>query len=169
MSAAVLIMQTFNSLHLNFQNPYIGLRGKQRIAGIKRDTKKPTPGVYIIKQYGVIVYVGYSRTDVWKVLYRHFQQWTDIRWLAYGIWERKAIYPGDKDRWGDYEVAIYPTDTSGIAEILERTLICELNPRDNSQKYWAYTMPEEEESRYPIPEEDILEDVFGITDEGYPF
>jgi hypothetical protein len=33
-------------------------------------------GVYLIKENGIIVYVGYSGKDLYKTMYRHFEQWT---------------------------------------------------------------------------------------------
>lgn len=34
-------------------------------------------GVYLIKKEGKLVYVGYSETDLYKTMYRHFQHWND--------------------------------------------------------------------------------------------
>ena len=38
------------------------------------------PGVYLIYKKGVLSYVGYSGTDVYKTMYRHFQSMHALKW-----------------------------------------------------------------------------------------
>ena len=45
----------------------------------RQTLQKTGPGVYIIRLEGKTAYVGMSAKDVKKTMYRHFQQWTDIR------------------------------------------------------------------------------------------
>ena len=46
-------------------------------------------GVYLIKEAGKIVYVGYSETHLDKTAYRHFQTWQDFK-------QKRATYNREK-------------------------------------------------------------------------
>ena len=83
-------------------------------------------GVYLIKESGVIVYVGYSGYDVYKTMYRHFQEWNHQT-------QDVVTYNADN---GNYTVrVIYCTPQQAAA--LELALIKRHNPRDNADKYNA--------------------------------
>ena len=83
-------------------------------------------GVYLIKESGVIVYVGYSGYDVYKTMYRHFQEWNHQT-------QEVVTYNADSGR---YTVrVIYCTPQQAAA--LELALIKRHNPRDNADKYNA--------------------------------
>ena len=56
-----------------FKKPYLknGKTAFRHISG--------KAGVYLIKSIktGKILYVGHSKTDLYKTMYRHFQEWND--------------------------------------------------------------------------------------------
>lgn len=84
--------------------------------------KRNTPGVYLIKKDGVVRYVGMSRTDVYKTLYRHFQSWDDPRQI-------RVVYKYLK---GISVRVVYTTPDQ--ATKLESALIIKLKPTDNPAK-----------------------------------
>lgn len=87
-------------------------------------------GVYFIrsKRSGNIVYVGQSQTQLYKTIYRHFQEWNDRQPSTGRSFERKT-YP----KYG-YEVR-YIKCTPTQALRLERYFIQKLQPKDNPLKY----------------------------------
>lgn len=92
------------------------------------------PGVYIVYKDNVVVYVGYSSTDVYKTMYRHFQQWTDRQQI------RITYQPNDQR----IKVRVIYTNTAKQAARLEYGLILKLQPTDNPQQYLPakYDTPE---------------------------
>lgn len=84
------------------------------------------PGVYLIRYRGALRYVGYSRVDVYKALYRHFQQWDD-RSRAY----KRATYPRTAT------VRLIYCNAAQAAR-LERALILKHQPTDNPNQYEAW-------------------------------
>lgn len=78
-------------------------------------------GVYIIKKGTEIVYVGMSKSDVYKTMVRHFQQWNDK--------QKRVTYP----QIPEYKARII-TCTPKQAEKLETALILRHRPKDNDQK-----------------------------------
>jgi len=92
---------------------------------------KKRSGVYIIKEDGVIVYVGYSATDLYTTMYRHFQEWNDKRGarVTYFNLLNKRVY---KVR------LVYCTPLQ--AARLEKALIIKYYPRDNKEKYDSLVM-----------------------------
>jgi|SRR6185295_1419905 len=138
-----------------FHPVYTGKRGQRRICGIKRSDKVEKPGCYIIKEDGIIVYIGFSSTNAWRVLYRHFQQWTDVRWIGYGEYIRLNSYNAETEYyWKRYEVGIINCASAEIAQLMERQLITALVPRDNVLKYQYYMQPEVEEVLVKINEDE---------------
>lgn len=92
------------------------------------------PGVYIIYKNDVPVYVGYSGTDVYKTMYRHFQQWTDRRQV-------RITYVKNDER---IKVRVIYCNTPQQATRLEYGLILKLQPKDNPRQYLPtdYQAPE---------------------------
>ncbi len=80
----------------------------------------------------VLVYVGYSGTDVYKALYRHFQVWND-RQAARGERGERVTYP----QANSYRVRVVYTRTKAEASELEQALILKWKPRDNPDKLEA--------------------------------
>ena len=86
------------------------------------------PGTYIIyKETGadkprVPVYVGFSGSNVYKTLYRHFQSWNDSTQV-------RTTY----SKTGPYKVRVILSGPK-TAEKLERLLLSKLQPKDNPRK-----------------------------------
>ena len=83
-------------------------------------------GVYIIKENGKIVYVGYSENDLYKTLYRHFQTWNHT---TQEVVTYQSYLSSQK-----YTVRVIYC-TINKARSLEKSLIKKYEPRDNSYKY----------------------------------
>ena len=87
-----------------------------------RETKNQA-GVYIIKSKKTdkIIYIGFSKTQLYKTLTRHFQTWNDSL-------QDRYVYNKNK-----YLVRVIYT-TPARASILETYLIKKYMPRDNKDK-----------------------------------
>jgi len=99
------------------KSPYIN--GKPRFKTRKR------PGVYVIYKNSIPVYVGYSGSDVYKTLYRHFQSWNDPRQI------RKTYSKSD----ANITIRVVYTRTAKQASDLEYALIVKYQPADNPLLY----------------------------------
>lgn len=101
------------------------------------ETKERT-GVYLIKENDKLVYVGYSSTDLYKTMYRHFQEWTDRPYKGGRALppEIRVTYKARMKR-NHYTVRIVFA-TAAQAARLEKMLIIKYNPRDNHLKYENY-------------------------------
>jgi excinuclease UvrABC nuclease subunit len=100
--------------------PYIGKKSTQRVYG--------KSGVYLIRDIlsKEVIYVGMSKSNLWKALYRHFQSWDDPL-------QNRVVYT---DRFG-YEVKTVILDIDVVYDC-ERALIKKLTPRDNRIMYVGY-------------------------------
>lgn len=94
-------------------------------------------GVYLIKENGKLVYVGYSSNDLYKTLYRHFQVWTEQMYRG-GPREPRLTYIKKMKR-NHYTVRVILCSQPQAAR-LEKALIIKYKPRDNSIKYENYTI-----------------------------
>lgn len=74
-------------------------------------------------------YVGYSGSDVYKALYRHFQTWND-RQARLGQRQERITYSPP----GSYRVRVVYTNSKAQAAELERALIIRHKPPDNPDK-----------------------------------
>lgn len=83
------------------------------------------PGVYVIRKAGKLRYIGYSGSDVYKAMYRHFQVWNDRSRP-----EPRVVYRN----LADVSVRVIYTNTSAQAARLERALIVRFAPPDNPQQ-----------------------------------
>lgn len=101
------------------------IEGRPNPALIKASFVKP--GVYIIKVNGKIRYIGYSASNVYKTLIRHFQSWEDRRQV-------RITYP----RAAYVTARVVYTNTGRQAAALERGLILKHKPEDNPNKYEEY-------------------------------
>ncbi len=111
-------------------------------------------GVYFVKNNaGEIVYVGYSESNLYKTIYRHFQSWNDKT-------QRRATFPKS------YKVRIIFT-TPKRAALLEKYLISKFKPKDND------LIPEDLTPRQEKEAEGILNDITivynNLPDEDYNF
>jgi excinuclease UvrABC nuclease subunit len=95
-------------------------------------------GVYLIKENGKLVYIGHSCRHLYKVIYRHFQRWSE-----YSIISGRPLYHttyARKMKRNKYTVRVVITNTCAQAERLERALIIKYQPRDCRQKYDDYRL-----------------------------
>lgn len=83
---------------------------------------KGKTGVYIIKENGIIVYIGYSYTDLYPTITRHFQNWNHR-------YQRVVTYANlvDSNRYTIRVVLTHPNK----AKQLEEALTTKYQPRDN--------------------------------------
>jgi len=85
-------------------------------------------GVYIIKNNrGVITYIGYSASNLYKTITRHFQSWKDKAQV-------RVTYP----QTAGYTVRVVIT-TPERAAALEKALIVKYKPTDNPNKLALYS------------------------------
>ncbi len=112
---------------LTFLPAYLPTKNKRGktygLSGIRKKT-----GVYFIKENGILVYVGMSRSNLQEALYRHFQDWQRS-------WAQKRV--NYLDFSNVYEVACITTEKDD-AHPLEKCYILEFNPRDNNKRYDEY-------------------------------
>ena len=87
--------------------------------------KRNVKGVYIIRNKKDILYIGYSGTDLYKTMYRHFQKWNDKNQVRI---EYKNI--------NNLKIDIILTSTKLQASRLEKALIIKHKPKDNPDQYW---------------------------------
>lgn len=85
---------------------------------------KNKSGVYIIKENGIIRYIGYSYTNnLYKTISRHFQEWNAKQTVI--------SYAGDKVRYRYTIRVVFTSPTK--AKKLERALLLKYRPRDNAE------------------------------------
>ena len=118
----------------NFHKPYKTRRGK-RINAFRHSYFKGKAGCYIIKRGIKIVYIGYSSSDVYKTMYRHFQSWNDKT-------QKRVTYPKTA---ADLKVKIVLC-TPRQAPRLESALIRKHKPKDNTMKLESLFLSEEKRS-----------------------
>lgn len=104
----------------NWKEPYKKVDGK--ISTNFRNTYQKS-GVYIIKdkKTNKILYVGGSSNNVYRTMYRHFQEWSDK--------QKRATYK----KFGTKIRVILGTKNQAFR--LERYLTKKLDPRDIDYKY----------------------------------
>jgi len=99
-------------------------------------SKRKSPGVYLIYKNSLLVYVGYSGSDVYKAMYRHFQKWTDVTQV-------RVTYNPEQ-----VKARVIYCNTAQQAAGLEKALIIKRKPKDNPNKYTQYTTDQQEETIY---------------------
>ena len=119
---------------------------------------KNRAGIYLIKEDNKLVYVGYSGYNVYKTLYRHFQQWNHH--------SQEVVSYKHRQRNHRYTVrVVLCTDRQAAA--LEKRLIQKYHPRDNSQQYTLQLAEQSPaQSAYMLKVEDTY---FNTTPEDCPF
>jgi len=88
-------------------------------------------GVYLITENGIVTYIGHSRTNLYKTMYRHFQVWRHS--------SQEVISYAARMNRHDYKVRVVLC-TPAQAMRLERALVIKYQPRDNEQKYEQYML-----------------------------
>jgi hypothetical protein len=104
-------------------------------------------GVYIIKKGTQIVYIGYSESNLYKTITRHFQSWKDssqvrVTYPQIGVTIRVVI------------------TTPARAAALERALIVKHRPADNPNKLNNY-LPNKQDDQ--VNEWYDEEEAFGVS------
>lgn len=87
-------------------------------------------GVYLIYKNGSLVYVGMSKTNVYRTMYRHFQKWDDPSQVRVTYNPRST-----RNAFSCRVVLCTPLQ----AENLEKVLIRKHKPKDNPNKYLTFT------------------------------
>jgi len=105
-----------------FLPPYFKDKGEFKCS--LKFTETDRAGVYMIKseRSGKVVYIGMSKSSLYKALYRHFQQWND-----------RTQYRATFSKTGYTIRIILCTPTQ--AEKLERALIAKHKPESNAQQF----------------------------------
>lgn len=80
-------------------------------------------GVYIIYENNIVVYVGSSRYNLYKTMYRHFESW-------HNIIQKVVTY---KNRQKKYKVEVFECGFKDVLT-LETRFILKYKPRDNKNK-----------------------------------
>lgn len=104
----------------------------------KCNLKTSGKGCYIIKKNDSVVYVGVSYSDVKRTLYRHFQQWTDLRtdFTKKAQAYERVTYSGQVR--SKFKVKVIFCKTEKECSELEYLLIKKLKPKDNTLKNELY-------------------------------
>ena len=112
------------------------------------DTRKKS-GVYLIaNKKNEIVYVGYSETQLYKTMYRHFESWNDKT-------QTRAVFP----RKGYKIRVVLCTPKQAIK--LEKALILKHKPKGNPDKLTDYILTKPEQK---IKDDYSLVNVTNIED-----
>ncbi|MBC8051867.1 MAG: GIY-YIG nuclease family protein [Sphingobacteriaceae bacterium] len=112
-------------------------------------------GVYLIKENGKLTYVGYSGTDLYKTVYRHFQYWSPREYKnGRAIPAQYRVTYKNKLKTHSYTVRIIYC-TPGQAQRLEKLLIKKHKPRDNDFKYDSYELDFNDNRTYQIYQDTI--------------
>lgn len=110
------------------------------------------PGVYIVKEDGKVVYVGFSGYSVYKTMYRHFQVWN----------HRGQKVVSYASRMSRHTYTVRPVLCTGKqAYALEKRLIRKYHPRDNEVTYELMLQEQSPvQSRYALK---VEEDYFAAA------
>jgi excinuclease UvrABC nuclease subunit len=112
-------------------------------------------GVYLIKskRTNKIVYVGYSGSDLYRTMYRHFQKWTDNT-------QYRATFTKNS-----HTVRVVLT-TPKRATLLERALIIKYKPIGNAKQLKSLKGQTKKSVMFPTskPERQILKEYETDTD-----
>lgn len=92
-------------------------------------------GVYLIYRDGKLVYIGSSKSDVYKTMYRHFQAWNDPTQVR--VTFQKQL---NRRKFLCRVVLATPRQS----ERLERALIVKHKPQYNTLKYLLFSESTEE-------------------------
>ena len=92
-------------------------------------------GTYIIKENGIIVYIGSSRKNLYKTLYRHFQIWNHPEQLIVTYF--KTL---NKKKYTVRFVYCSPSQ----ALRLEKALVLKHKPRDNRVNFVKHARKEKD-------------------------
>lgn len=107
--------------------------------GVKHTTFniRNVPGVYMIYKSDELVYVGYSGNNLYRTMYRHFQDWSKSK-------QYRAIYNEN------VLIRVVYTKTAAQANNLETALIIKYKPKDNGNVYIDFDTDEKENKALEI-------------------
>jgi hypothetical protein len=113
---------THFNLSTDFAPPFLRVGKIYRKRTIKL---RGSSGVYLIRENGVLVYVGFSSSCLTEALYRHFYQYNDAH-------RKTRVYYDPSDTSKEYTVAVIYANHEEAAK-LERGFILAFEPRDNTE------------------------------------
>jgi hypothetical protein len=113
-------------------------------------------GAYLIKKNGKIVYIGYSASNLYKTIYRHFQSWTDPT-------QRRVTYQNELKN-NSFTVRVILC-TPKQAQRLEKYLILKYLPEDNELKIDLFSETKQEQRAA----KKVVNDYFGTPVDNVPF
>lgn len=107
--------------------------------GVKHTTFniRNVAGVYKIYKNNELVYVGYSGNNLYRTMYRHFQEWGSSR-------QYRAIYSEN------VLIEVIYTKTAAQAKDLETALIIKFKPKDNANLYINFETDAKEDKALEI-------------------
>ena len=107
---------------------------------VSHDKFKAASGVYFIRSIRTkeIVYVGSSAGNLYKTIYRHFQEWNDR--------SREKNFDRTTYSKTAYEIALIITASGPQALRIEKYFIRKLQPKGNPIKYGLLTFAEKQEN-----------------------
>lgn len=107
--------------------------------GVKHTTFniRNVPGVYMIYKSDELVYVGYSGNNLYRTMYRHFQDWSKSK-------QYRATYNEN------VLIRVVYTKTAAQANNLETALIIKYKPKDNGNVYIDFETDEKENKALEI-------------------
>ena len=134
----------------NFAAPYLGGKVSKHIIEVNGKS-----GVYIVRKKGnkKFSYIGFSASNLYKTILRHFQSWNDPT-------QRRVTYPKN-----GYEVKVLKASINRAAA-WEKFLIIKFKPKDNETKLEMYTTAEKTQFTKGLTD---FEKEFGKVGEEAPF
>lgn len=117
--------------------PYYQEKNKMRLSATF--ALRNVGGVYLIFKKDVLIYCGFSRNNLYRTLYRHFQEWGTST-------QTRVVYKNLKD----ITVRVIYCRNGEQAEKLEKAIIIKHQPKDNPEKYKRYTTDKKEEEIYNL-------------------
>ena len=127
---------TFSKMPVYSRVPTLSKRGKSNISWAKNKS-----GVYQIfekSRYAndyELVYIGYSRSSLYKTILRHFQTWNDTEQVKRISYANNLIFNGYEYK---VQITFIPKDNEK-AYHTEMLLIDKFKPRDNKENdYYNY-------------------------------
>jgi hypothetical protein len=92
------------------------------------------PGVYVIFRGKKVIYVGFSKTNLYRTMYRHFQTWND----------KTKQYRMLIKNLDNIKIAVIYCKGAKLAKLLENALILRYRPELNLNIYDGYIMDTDE-------------------------
>ena len=96
-------------------------------------------GVYLIYKNDTLLYCGYSKNNVYRTMYRHFQDWEKSPQV-------RTIYKNLKD----IKCRVIYCKNGKDAARLEKAIILKHKPKDNTNKYDQYNIDFKEVQIYDL-------------------